>query len=258
MIAGLLIGKHKSMGCPGKNVRLLLGRPMAEYGYLALKHSLLVERIFVSTDSPQIAEVGGKYDAELIERPPELAQPNSTVEDTLSHAFHEMGRRLSSEIEMVVLVFANSPTIPVGALDRGIELLRQHPDADSVTSVCEYNMFSPARARKIDANGIIRPFVALSLIPNLSSIRDEQGKCYFEDFTIQVLRRRCLSDIEHGEPPFKWMGKRTMAIVNEYGFDIDYEWQIPVIEDWLLKHGFTETTTPYETSDERLTTAKGR
>ena len=246
MIVGLLIGKHKSVGYPGKNVRLLLGRPMVEYGFIALRHCQAVERIFVSTDSPQIAEVGRKYGVELIERPPELALPSSTVEDTLVHAFQEMQKRVTEEIEIVVLVFANAPTIPVGGLDRAIELLRQHPEVDSVTSVCEYNMFSPARARKIGADGIIEPFVNLSLIPGVSSIRDEQGLCYFEDFTIQVLRSRCFTNMDDGHPPFKWIGKKSLVVVNDYGFDVDFEWQIPVIEFWLLEHGFTQESTPYD------------
>ena len=62
IIAGLLIGKDKSTGVPGKNIRKIVGRPMCEYGFIAAR-AVGVNHLFVSTDSPAIAEVGSRYKA---------------------------------------------------------------------------------------------------------------------------------------------------------------------------------------------------
>ena len=54
MHANLLIGKDHGIGMPGKNVRHLLGRPMAEYGFIAAREAGL-DRHYVSTDSAALA-----------------------------------------------------------------------------------------------------------------------------------------------------------------------------------------------------------
>jgi len=51
--------------------------------------------------------------------------------------------------------------------------------------------------------------------------------------------------MDNGQLPFKWQGKRSKAIETDFGFDIDSEWQAIVIDYWLRKHGYTETTIPW-------------
>lgn len=249
MIVGLIIGKHMSMGFPGKNVIPLLGRPMVEYAFIAAKNSKYIESTFVSTDSPDISAIAQREGATLIERPAKLATSAALTEDTLVHAHGEMKSHVGNEIEIIVLLFANAPSIPPGMIDRGIETLLGDPTLDSAFSVCKYEMWSPLRARRIDDNGLIQPFVPLEYFGDpseMSSIRGGEGACYFCDLAVQVLRERCLTDIWDGQLPFRWMGNRSYALINDYGFDVDFEWQIPVIEHWLKEHGFSEDRTPYE------------
>jgi hypothetical protein len=52
--------------------------------------------------------------------------------------------------------------------------------------------------------------------------------------------------MDSGNLPFKWQGKRSKAIITDFGFDIDTEWQFVVIEHWLKKRGFTETEIPWK------------
>lgn len=249
MIVSLVIGKHRSMGCPGKNVRPLLGRPMCEYAFLAAHGSRHIERIFTSTDSPEIAAVGAKYGAEWIERPAALATPEALTEDALLHAYHEITARLGEAPEIVVLLFANSPTIAVGRIDEGIDKLLSDPTLDSAFTACKYNMFAPLRARRVNSENLIEPYVPLEAFGDtstMSSIRGGEGDCHFLDLSVQVLRGRCLADIWNGPLPFRWMGHKAWALENDFGFDIDFEWQIPVVEHWLVDKGFTAVSTPYE------------
>jgi N-acylneuraminate cytidylyltransferase len=59
---------------PRKNVRELGGRPLIAYTIVAAQESGLFERILVSTDSSDIAEVATRYGAEVpFERDPRLA-----------------------------------------------------------------------------------------------------------------------------------------------------------------------------------------
>ena len=52
--------------------------------------------------------------------------------------------------------------------------------------------------------------------------------------------------MDSGNLPFKWQGKKSKAIITDFGFDIDTEWQFVVIEHWLKKRGFTETEIPWK------------
>jgi CMP-N-acetylneuraminic acid synthetase len=248
MIVGLLIGKEHSVSTPGKNVRPVLGRPMAEYGMMAAAHTPELTRLFTSTDSEQIAEIGRRYGATHIPRPPELAAPDALTEDALTHAFDAMERETKQTIEIVALFFANAPTARPQAVSQGIQTLQDDVSLDSAVTVTRYNMWSPARARMIDAQGLLAPFVDRSqLNPGraVTSIRGAEGDCYFADLAVQVLRRRCFTEMDQGGLPFRWWGRRTKPIVSDYGFDIDDAWQIPVVELWLLEHGFSTTKTPY-------------
>ena len=62
---------------PGKNIRILDGKPLLAHSIMVAQDIVEVSRIFVSTDDQDIADVGIKYGAEIINRPTELAQDDS-------------------------------------------------------------------------------------------------------------------------------------------------------------------------------------
>ena len=241
---GLVIGKKNSIGVPGKNLREILGCPAAEYAFIAGKYAGLDE-LYVSTDSEEIASIGASYGATHIERPSELATPDALTEDALKHAY-DFIKRKSADIDTISLLFCNNPAINVLLLKEAVQFVRESVEFDSCFSVAKYDMFSPARARKVDRNGEISPFVDLRLLDNVSSIRDSQGSCYFCDLSIQVMKPICFEDMDHGQQPFQWQGKRSKAIETDFGFDIDTEWQFLVVEYWLKKHGYTSEVIPWE------------
>ncbi len=241
----LLIGKHNSGGVPGKNYMEVLGRPLVEYPLLAAMHSELVDKIYVSTDSPDIVSVARKYGARIIDRPSNLARSETPTEDVFRHAY-EIIKAENAEIKYIFLMFANSPDILPEYWKDAVDILEKNSSLDSVISISKYNMFSPLRARVVSDNGETKPMLDLSAMGITNTFdRDAMGDCYFADFGVQVIRPGCLEDIEHGALPFQWLGKKQGYIKKEFGFDIDARWQIPVIEYWLKEHGFDENLTPY-------------
>ena len=246
MHIALVIGKKNSEGIPGKNVREIVGRPAAEYAFIAAQYSGL-EKIFVSTDSEEIAEIGKRYGATHIVRPAHLATPDSLTEDVLIHAYKAIISALgNTTITTISILFCNNPAINVHLLKNAREKLINNPEYDSCFSVVNYDMFTPARARKLSSNGSIQPYVDLECFDKISSIRDSAGKCYFCDLSIQVLKPICFEIMDEGQLPFKWQGRKSLSIENEYGFDIDSEWQFVVIEHWLKSKGFRNDFIPWE------------
>ncbi len=245
MNIGLVIGKDKSTGVPGKNVKPILGRPAAEYAFIAAKYSI-IDKIYVSTDSSLIAEIGEKYDSIHIDRPKSLAQPDSLTEDVITHAYDIIRSDIDEkDIDSVSLLFCNNPAIDVILLNKAINFLNSQTEFDSCFSVAKYDMFSPARSRKLDENLEIHPFVSLDSMDNVSSIRDSHGSVYFCDLSIQVMKKRCITDINDGKLPFKWQGKKSKAIITDFGFDIDSKWQEIVIEYWLKNKGYSKNKIPW-------------
>jgi len=242
-VCALLIGRAGSRGFPGKNLHRVLGRPLAVYPLLAAVESSAVDRIFVSTDDPEIAGLGLDHGAELIERPAELASAQALGEDAFRHGYTVVRDRLAEkgeEVELMVLLFANAPTVTGVLIDEGIALLRADPSLDSAVTVSRYNMWSPLRARRRAEDGTLQPFVPFEVFGDPATLncdRDSQGDVFFADMGLSVVRSHCLERMEDGLLPQKWMGRRIAPIESWGGCDVDYEWQIPQVEHWLVAHG---------------------
>jgi len=243
MIVALMIGRDGSVGFPGKNTYPVLGRPLMVYPLLAAKKSGFINRIFISTDSPKIKDIGREYGAEIIDRPPELCTKQALGEHAFVHGYQYIKERTKEEIEFVVLLFCNAPTIDDETIDMGIKILRENPSYDSAVTVSRYNMWSPLRARKIDGDGLLHPFVPFEVFGNpktLNCDRDSQGDVWFADMSVSIVRPHCLEDLDSGLLPQKWMGQNIYPLKQWGGCDVDYEWQMPLVEFWLKKHGYSE------------------
>jgi N-acylneuraminate cytidylyltransferase len=77
-VVALICARGGSKGLPGKNIRFLAGRPLIVWAISQARAVKRVERVIVSTDSKDIAEVARQAGAEVpFLRPAELAQDNS-------------------------------------------------------------------------------------------------------------------------------------------------------------------------------------
>jgi hypothetical protein len=248
MIAVLLIGREGSTGFPGKNTYPVLGRALMEYPLMAASEAKSVDKIYVSTDSKKIKDIGLSYGAEIIDRPAELCTSRALGEDAYVHGYKVIRDSVREQIELMVLLHCNGPTILPQTIDEGVKILREHPEYDSAVTVSKYNMWSPLRARKEGVDGLLHPFVPFELFGDpkkLNCDRDSQGDVWFADMSVSIVRPACLEKIEEGLLPQKWMGQHIFPLKQWGGCDVDYEWQIPQVEYWLKKHGFSESRTPY-------------
>ena len=246
MIPALIIGRKGSTGFPNKNITNFVGRPLMTYPILAAQNSKLVDEIYISTDSDEIKKIAMSHGLKNIDRPEELATNDALAEDAFAHGYREIKKNSNQEIEFIVLLFCNGACITPGIIDKGIELLRndKNEDFDRAATSSLYNMWSPLRAKKI-VNNTLEPFFPINMFDDASCDRGSQGDCWFADCSAFVVRPKCLEDLNYGENPFRWMGRRVYPLKQWGGLDLDYEWQKGQVEFWLRKHGFSETKTPY-------------
>jgi N,N'-diacetyl-8-epilegionaminate cytidylyltransferase len=99
-IVGFIFARGGSQGVPGKNIRLLAGKPLIAYAIETAFQSGFINRVIVSTDDKKIAQVAQAFGAEVpFIRPKELAQNNSPEWLAWQHAIQTLkeqdnGRRL--------------------------------------------------------------------------------------------------------------------------------------------------------------------
>lgn len=88
-----IFARGGSKGVPGKNIRNLADKPLLAYSIIIAQNIDEISRIFVSTDDKDIADIGIKYGAEIINRPVELAQDDSSEWLAWKHAIEWLENR---------------------------------------------------------------------------------------------------------------------------------------------------------------------
>ncbi len=238
MIASVIFGRGGSKGLPGKNTMELLNKIVMEYPLMACKDSNLVDKMYVSTDSDDIAEVAKKYNCEYIRRPDYLSDDGALLQDAIVHAAQEI-KNINANLKYLIITMCNAPNITVEAVNKGIKMLDDNNEYDSVITVGNYDMFAPERARTPDENGFLQPYVPFEAFnEEVTCDRKSHKPTFFADGGMTIVRAECLEDISKNLLPFQWMGK-NIGYVEQLpgGGDIDYPWQIEAIKWWLKESG---------------------
>jgi N-acylneuraminate cytidylyltransferase len=148
-ILALIPARGGSKGLPGKNLRLLHGKPLIAYSILAARSSSLVDRVIVSTDDPRIAEVAVEYGAEVpFMRPKELATDSSSIGDTVDFSLQKLSDEFDYAPDYLVEMYPTSPFRTKALVDRllGI-LLNGFTQVKTVKKVSAKNNFFHADSK---------------------------------------------------------------------------------------------------------------
>jgi len=134
-IIAIIPARGGSKGIPHKNIKNLGGEPLIAYTIGVALKSKYLDHIFVSTEDPEIAEISRKYGAQVIDRPPALAEDTSKTVDAILHAVEYVeGEGIQPYI--VVLLQPTSPLRNTEDIDAAVKLFLDN-ECDSVISVCE-------------------------------------------------------------------------------------------------------------------------
>jgi CMP-N-acetylneuraminic acid synthetase len=134
-ILAMILARRGSIGLQRKNVKLLLGKPLIAWTIEQAKKSKYIDRIIVSTEDEEIAEISRRYGAEVIERPEELAKDETPTIDVIFHVL-EILKMKNYNPEIVVLLQPTSPLRDAEDIDNAIKMFL-NSDCESVVSVCE-------------------------------------------------------------------------------------------------------------------------
>lgn len=131
-VLGLVPARGGSKGLPGKNLRLMCGKPLIGWTIEQGMASKYIDRLVVSSDSTEIAKIALKHGAEVpYLRPPELASDTASSASVILHALDYLACQ-EDFYDLIVLLEPTSPLRDVSDIDGAIELCVQHGDGASV------------------------------------------------------------------------------------------------------------------------------
>ena len=157
-VVAFIPARGGSKGIKDKNIRKLGGKPLIAWPIETALSTPEIDRVIVSTDSEEIAKIAQKFGAEVNIRPPELAQDDSLVADTIRHLKQELSKQYEPE-EIAVLLEATSPFREIKIISRCLDRLVLE-ELDSIATFSE-SKISPERIWEIN-NGIPEPYIKSS------------------------------------------------------------------------------------------------
>lgn len=122
---------------PRKNIKLFCGKPMIAWSIEAALQSACFDRIIVSTDDEEIANIARTYGADVpFKRPSDLSDDHTGTIPVIAHAITWQNAHAAQARE-VCCIYATAPFIQGDDIRRGLQLLH-HTNGDYAFSVTSY------------------------------------------------------------------------------------------------------------------------
>ncbi|MFC1822590.1 cytidylyltransferase domain-containing protein [Thermodesulfobacteriota bacterium] len=200
---GVIPARGGSKGIPRKNMIPIASRPLLWWSIQACKTSKLMDRFVVSTEDREIGQYAMSCGAEVLWRPKELAQDDSTTLAVLRHIIKEI------QTDAVVLLQPTSPIRINGLVDRAIDrYLSSNADTVATGHMCRFWEWGTRR--------------------NLP--RQRVSGYFYDDGNVYVMNSAHLKE-------GLWVGEKKVPLIVEsfYHIEIDDEFEAWMTEDLLLR-----------------------
>lgn len=196
-VLAVIPARAGSKSVPHKNIRMIGGKPMLAHSICHAKDSKYINRVIVSTDSEEYAEIARSYGAEVpFLRPAEYATDTALDYDVFYHALSWLMEKEGYVPDIVVQLRPTYPIRDVKDIDHMVQLLLEHPEADSVRSMVKateipYKMWLKADQETMDVSGEnnnrIVPLICE--IPECYNMpRQQLPTVYYQNACIDVFR----------------------------------------------------------------------
>jgi pseudaminic acid cytidylyltransferase len=141
---------------PRKNIKFFNGKPIIAYSIEVALESRHIDKVIVTTDDQEIANIALEFGAEVpFYRPQELSNDYCTIGPVISHAVDWMENN-GILINHVCCLYPTAPFIEVGSISDAYKKFIEK-EADFCLSVASFP-FPIQRAVKISKSGVIEVF----------------------------------------------------------------------------------------------------
>jgi CMP-N,N'-diacetyllegionaminic acid synthase len=222
---GVVTARGGSKGIPGKNLKLLAGKPLIAYTIEAARASGVFDRVILSTDDEAIAAYSREAGCEVpFMRPADLARDETPHLPVLQHAVDWLAAHEQYRPDAVVILQPTSPLRRAADIREAVDLLARH-DVDSVLTVSAVPAhMNPMRMLRVDAQGRATLFVSGEPVRRRINRRQDMPEAWVMNGALYAFRTRVL----HGPEPSLY-GASTLALplADPYGISIDTP------DDWI-------------------------
>jgi CMP-N,N'-diacetyllegionaminic acid synthase len=234
-IVALIPARSGSKGVPNKNILELCGIPLLAYSIAAAKNSELIDRIIVSTDSKEYADVARKYGAEVpFLRPPEISGDNSTDLQFFDHAINWLKKNESFEPEFFAHLRPTTPIRNPKVLD---DALRSFINGEyTALRSCHKMSESSYKTFEIEDNKLKCLFNGGFDVESSNRNRQTYPNTFDSNGYIDVIRSSLVKN--HG----LIHGDKVQAFVTERAYEVDEITDIDLLEYMMIKReGYIES-----------------
>ena len=159
MNIALIPARSGSKRLPGKNIRILNGKPLISYSIMAAIKSNQFTEVIVSTDSEEISNIAKSYGASVPHlRPSEFAQDFSCDIEWVNHALTKLVRTSLKEVNFVAILRPTSPLRRDLTIIKAMEKLKENSWADSLRAM-QVTDKHPGKMWKINSDGRAIPYL---------------------------------------------------------------------------------------------------
>ncbi len=223
-VLGIITARGGSKGIPGKNLKLLAGKPLLAYTIETARASRALDRVILSTEDEAIAAAARDLGCDVpFMRPTDLAQDDTPHLPVIQHATRWMQERAGYTPDAVMILQPTSPLRTADDIAAAVHLL-ETSGADSVLSVNEVPVHAhPMRTLRLDAQGDAVLFVSGEPVRKRINRRQDLPPAWVMNGCIYACRTRVLFD---AQPSL--YGNRVAA----YRMPADRSLSIDDLEDW--------------------------
>lgn len=217
----IIPARSGSKGLKDKNIKLLNGVPMLAYTIKAALESGKYDRVHVSTDSEQYAQIAREHGAhQLFLRTPELSGDTAGSWEVVRWTLEQYGG-LGESFDLVSLLQPTSPLRNAADIVNAFALLTEK-DADAVVSVCQTE-HSPLWCNVLPEDSCMKGFLDRAKNDRRQALPDY----YRINGAIYLVKATLLQ-----QPKLELYGEKTFAYVmpKERSVDIDDEIDFTVAE----------------------------
>lgn len=217
---GIIPARGGSKGVPRKNARLLHGQPLIAYTIEAARGAELLTRVILTTDDPEIAEIGRRYGADVpFLRPAELARDDTPMLPVIQHALRFL-EDAGDRFDAVCLLQPTNPLRDASLIDRCLTAYRESGADTLVTVLPVPHEYNPHWVYFQTADGSLRLSTG-EKIP--ITRRQELPPAYHREGSVYITRRDVL------------MERNTIYGDRLIGFPVSPEQSVNIdtLDDWL-------------------------
>jgi CMP-N,N'-diacetyllegionaminic acid synthase len=195
MILATICCRGGSKGVPGKNIKLLHGKPLIAYTIETAKQCKLVDDLIVSTDDEQIAAVAKEYGAPVpFIRPAYLASDSASKWPVFIHALEAYEKQTGKTVDYLVDIDVTVPLKSATDIDGAIQMALDDTNADVVITGFEPEKNPYFNMMEAGENG----YAALvKSSPNPIVRRQDAPPVYGLSGAAFVVKRSALYEYEH-------------------------------------------------------------